>query len=82
LFSDGEYFTGFTQDEIGDIMSMDLGFRNENEMLDEMPTMLYPVEIACNEKQWATFEEVKIKMKKKSQVDIVMELCAMYLSKD
>ena len=82
LFSDGDYFTGFTQDEISDIMSMDLGFRNQNEMSDEMPTMLFPVEIACNESQWSTFQEVQSKMKKKKQVDIVMELCKMFLSKE
>jgi len=81
LFSEGEFFTGFTEDEIGNIMAMDLGFRNASEMSDELPTMLFPVEIACNEKQWATFQEVQAKMKKKTQVDIVMELCKMFLTK-
>jgi len=81
LFSDGDYFTGFTQEEVSNIMSMDLGFRNQKEMLDEMPSVLFSVEIACNETQWATFQEVQAKMKKKNQVDIVMELCKMFLSK-
>ena len=82
LFVDGEFFTGFTQDEIGDIMTMDLGFRNDTEVLNDMPSILFPVEIACNEEQWEVFREVKEKMKKKNQVDIVMELCAMYLAKE
>ena len=64
LISNGDYFTGFTQEEVSNIMSMDLGFRNQKEMLDEMPTVLFPVEIACNETQWATFQEVQAKIKK------------------
>ena len=80
LFTNGEYFTGFTQDEISNIMSLDLGFRNQKEMSDMLPSMLFPVEIACDEKQWAVFQEVQAKMKKKKQVDIVMELCKIYLS--
>jgi len=82
LFSEGEFFTGFTQDEIGSIMSLDLGFRNQNVLSDELPMVLFPVEIACNETQWATFQEVQAKMKKKTQVDIVMELCKMFLTKE
>jgi hypothetical protein len=68
LFSDGDYFTGFTQDEISDIMSMDLGFRSEGAMPDELPEVLFPVEIACDEKQWETFRAVQSKMKKKNRL--------------
>ena len=82
LFSDGDCFTGFTQDEISKMMSLDLGFRNQSEMADSLPSMLFPVEIACNESQWTTFQEVQAKMKKKKPVDIVMELCKMFLSKE
>ena len=81
LFSEGEFFTGFAPDEISDIMSMDLGFRNAGDIADALPTVLFPVEIACNESQWETFQKVQAKMKKKTQVDIVMELCKMFLTK-
>jgi len=66
LFSEGEFFTGFTEKEVSDIMSMELGFRNSSDISDALPTVLFPVEIACNETQCATFQEVQAKMKKKT----------------
>jgi hypothetical protein len=80
LFSDGDYFTGFTQDEISDILSMDLGFRNEKEMEAELPSRIYPREIACDEEQDAVFDRVQMLMGKKKDVDVVMELCRMFLA--
>ena len=80
LFSDGDYFTGFTQEEISDIMAMDLGFRNDREMDAEMPNRIYPREIACDEEQDAVFERVQLLMGKKKDVDVVMELCEMFLA--
>ena len=80
LFSDGDYFTGFTQDEISDIMSMDLGFRNQRDMDAEMPARIYPREIACDEEQDAVFDRVQMLMGKKKDVDVVMELCQMFLA--
>jgi len=80
LFSDGDYFTGFTQEEVSDIMAMDLGFRNAGEMDAEMPSRIYPLEIACDEEQDAVFERVQSLMGKKKDVDVVMELCEMFLA--
>ena len=80
LFSDGDYFTGFTQDEISGIMAMDLGFRNAGEIDAEMPSRIYPREIACDEEQDAVFDRVQSLMGKKKDVDVVMELCEMFLS--
>jgi hypothetical protein len=80
LFSDGDYFTGFTQEEVSDIMAMDLGFRNERDMDAEMPSRIYPREIACDEEQDAIFERVQSLMDKKKDVDVVMELCEMFLA--
>ena len=80
LFSDGDYFTGFTQDEVSDIMAMDLGFRNAGEMDAEMPSRIYPREIACDEEQDAVFDRVQSLMGKKKDVDVVMELCEMFLT--
>ena len=80
LFSDGDYFTGFTQEEISDIMAMDLGFRNDREMDAAMPSRIYPREIACDEEQDAVFERVQTLMDKKKDVDVVMELCEMFLA--
>jgi hypothetical protein len=79
LFSDGDYFTGFTQEEVSDIMAMDLGFRNDREMDTEMPARIYPREIACDEEQDAMFDRVQTLMGKKKDVDVVMELCEMFL---
>jgi len=79
LFSDGDYFTGFTLDEVSDIMAMDLGFRNDREMDAEMPSRIYPREIACDEAQDAVFDRVQSLMGKKKDVDVVMELCEMFL---
>jgi len=80
LFSDGDYFTGFTQEEVSDIMAMDLGFRNASEVDAEMPSRIYPREIACDEEQDAVFERVQSIMGKKKDVDVVMELCEMFLA--
>ena len=80
LFSDGDYFTGFSQEEISDIMAMDLGFRNEREMDAEMPSRIYPREIACDEEQDAVFDRVQSLLGKKKDVDVVMELCEMFLA--
>ena len=80
LFSDGDYFTGFTQDEVSDIMAMDLGFRNDREMDAEMPSRIYPREIACDEEEDAVFDRVQSLMGKKKDVDVVMELCEMFLA--
>jgi len=80
LFSDGDYFTGFTQEEVSDIMAMDLGFRNDREMDAEMPSRIYPREIACDEEQDAVFDRVQTLMGKKKDVDVVMELCEMFLT--
>ena len=79
LFSDGDYFTGFTQEEVSDIMAMDLGFRNDHDMDAEMPSRIYPREIACDEEQDALFDRVQSLMGKKKDVDVVMELCEMFL---
>ena len=80
LFSDGDYFTGFTQEEVSDIMAMDLGFRNDCEMDAEMPSRIYPREIACDEEEDAVFDRVQSLMGKKKDIDVVMELCEMFLS--
>ena len=80
LFSDGDYFTGFTQEEISDIMAMDLGFRNNCDMDTEIPSRIYPREIACDEEQDAVFDRVQSFMGKKKDVDVVMELCEMFLT--
>jgi hypothetical protein len=80
LFSDGDYFIGFTQEEVSDIMAMDLGFRNDREMDAEMPSRIYPREIACDEEQDAVFDRVQTLMGKKKDVDVVMELCQMFLA--
>jgi hypothetical protein len=80
LFTDGDYFTGFTQEEVSDIMAMDLGFRNNHDMDAEMPSRIYPREIACDEEQDAVFDRVQSLMGKKKDVDVVMELCEMFLA--
>jgi len=80
LFSDGDFFTGFTQEEVSDIMAMDLGFRNDCEMDAEMPSRIYPREIACDEEEDAVFDRVQSLMGKKKDIDVVMELCEMFLS--
>jgi len=80
LFSDGDYFTGFSQEEVSDIMAMDLGFRNAGEMDAEMPSRIYPREIACDEEQDAVFDRVQSLMGKKKDVDVVMKLCEMFLA--
>jgi hypothetical protein len=80
LFSDGDYFTGFSQEEVSDIMAMDLGFRNEREMDAEMPSRIYPREVTLNEEQDTVFDRVQSLLGKKNDVDVVMELCEMFLS--
>jgi hypothetical protein len=79
---DSDYFTGFTLDEISDILAMDLGFRNAGEMSAEPPNRIYPREIACDEDQDAVFERVQSLMGKKKDVDVVMELCEMFLTRN
>jgi hypothetical protein len=80
LFADGDCFTGFTQDEISDILSMDLGFRSEGAMPDELPSRIYPREIACNEEQDSVFDRVQKILGKKKDVDVVMVLCEKFLA--
>ena len=80
LFSDGDYFTGFSEEEVSDIMAMDLGFRNDREMDAEMPSRIYPREVTLNEEQDAVFDRVQSLLGKKQDVDVVMELCEMFLS--
>ena len=79
LFADGDCFTGFSEEEVSDIMAMDLGFRNASEMDSEMPNRIYPREVACDEEQDAVFDRVQSLMGKKKDVDVVMELCEMFL---
>jgi hypothetical protein len=61
-------------------MAMDLGFRNDREMSAEMPSRIYPREIACDEEQDSVFDRVQMLMGKKKDVDVVMELCEMFLA--
>jgi hypothetical protein len=80
LFSDGDYFTGFSEEEVSNIMAMDLGFRNDREMGAEMPSQIYPREVTLNEEQDTVFDRVQSLLGKKQDVDVVMELCEMFLS--
>lgn len=60
-------------------MSMNLGFRNQDVKNIDLPKRIYPREISCNEEQDNVFDQVQKKMGKKKDVDVMMELCQMFL---